>query len=194
MKCYDAPCQSQNPYPDESREIQDVSFEAPLLLYRPSGFLKSAKTGLVTHENRDIYLVGAPFRLRWADELTGADGAVITVPAGFITDLTSVPPLLRGIVSRAGPWLEAAVVHDFLYVAWQDVPERGHLERDRKFADDIMRAAMAESRVSPLTRWLIYWAVRVFGGPGFHRPDRLRYANCKDPTLARLTLATKSST
>ena len=192
MKCYDQPCESHNPYPDERRGAMDVGFETPLVLYRPPGLLTSAETGLVTHPKGDVYLVGAPFTLRWADDATGPAGAPITVPAGFITDLTSVPAAFRAFISRAGPWLEAAVVHDYLYVAWQDVPVRGHLEQDRRFADDIMLAAMGESQVPPLTKWAIYWSVRAFGGGGFHRPDKLRYANCKDPTLARLSDAVTS--
>jgi len=107
------------------------------------------------------------------------DGTVygITVPAGMLTDLTSVPALLRWYVGRVGPWLEAAIVHDYLYIAWQDVEGRKPLERDRAFADLVMLRAMEAAEVGWLRRTLIYAAVRVFGGGGYMRRQRHRYVS-----------------
>jgi len=39
---------------------------------------------------------------------------VIVVPAGFVTDLISVPWYVRWLINPTGPGKEAAVVHDFL--------------------------------------------------------------------------------
>lgn len=77
----------------------------------------------------------------------------------MLTDLASVPAVFRVFVSRTGPWLEAAVIHDFLTIAWITLDGNGTKHR-RKFADEIMRAAMAP-RISRFSRRLIHAAIRV---------------------------------
>jgi hypothetical protein len=56
---------------------------------------------------------------RWAVvepfKFTSKTGIVVDVPAGFETDLASVPPWLRSVVSKIGYWSQPAVVHDLLY-------------------------------------------------------------------------------
>lgn len=82
-------------------------------------------------------------------------GMVITVPAGFRTDLASVPRLpmvywLTGDCAR-----EAAVVHDYLYST--------HLV-SRKTADAVLKEASAVTGV-PAWRRIMMWAgARAFGG------------------------------
>ena len=63
----------------------------------------------------------------------------VTVPAGMKTDFASVPSCLGVFgITRVGPYLEACVVHDFLYIAWQYVAERECPRRvDRRFADRV---------------------------------------------------------
>lgn len=85
----------------------------------------------------------------------------ITVPRGMITDLASVPPVFRWFVSRTGPYLEAAVVHDYLTIAWRSLDGDGSVER-RKFADDLMFVAMETSGVGPRMKWVIYGAIRAY--------------------------------
>ncbi len=43
----------------------------------------------------------------------------IRVTKGTLTDLASVPRPFRILVGRVGPHLEAAIVHDYQYIAWQ---------------------------------------------------------------------------
>jgi hypothetical protein len=81
-------------------------------------------------------------------------GIWVSVPANSVTDLASTP---RYIWSVFPPWErygKAAIVHDYLYHAGQ---------YSRKDADKIMREIMLNSDVDPLTRWLIYTALRLFG-------------------------------
>ena len=92
----------------------------------------------------------------------------ITVPQGMLTDLSSVPALARPIISQAGPHLEASIVHDFLYIAWQDLGGGEHRTEDRRFADRLMRVAMRAANVGSLKNFLIYNAVRI-GGRGIYR-------------------------
>lgn len=78
----------------------------------------------------------------------------IVVPAGFVTDLASIPRMLRWLLQQNGNSRRAAVLHDFLY-ATQPVT--------RAEADSIFRAALKAERVIGIGRGL-YWAgVRVGG-------------------------------
>ncbi len=175
MKRYDHPADRVDPYPPAGAQVRRFRYESGLVLLR----LKDA-VRLRTGEDAD-FIVGRDFAVSWED----GDGVrhPIRVPAGLITDLTSVPRLWRWIVGRVGPWLEAAIVHDYLYIAWQDVPGRNPTRADRRFADDIMLAAMVAAKVNPIRARLIYWTVTVFGGSSFVQRDRDRYIDVCDPAV-----------
>lgn len=179
---YDHPAQPLNPYPAEAVAVRSVRYRSALVLVR----LKDAVT-LRTGEDAD-YLTGRPFIIEWsADDPDLPEDKrkwqAITVPEGLITDLTSVPRLLRWIIGRVGPWLEAAIVHDYLYIAWQDVPGKSPTFRDRKFADDIMLAAMRAAKVRGWMARAIHWAVSTFGGQSFARRTEDRYVDLSDPDI-----------
>lgn len=95
----------------------------------------------------------------------------------MLTDLSSVPRLTRPILDRVGPHLEGSIVHDFLYVAWQDVLGRGARDDDRRFADQLFKVAMEEAGAATTKRWLIYQAVSTFGGGAFKDSDEQRYVD-----------------
>lgn len=179
MKCFTClPDQHENPYPDGPTDVAKTVQLSDLVLLR-------TREDLINRENgEDVYLLGAPFTISWVSK-TGKGGE-ITVPAGFITDLTSVPPIFRLFVSRAGPWLEAAVTHDYLYIAWQLVKGRGPRDQDRKWADDLMFASMKAAKVSAWRRWAIYLAVRLGGRWTYQRTGE-GVANFGDVTDPRLT-------
>ena len=81
-------------------------------------------------------------------------GAVIvSVPKGFVTDFASVPRILWPIFPPAGPWCEAAVVHDYLCCTGTC---------SRFLADAIFREAMYQLGVPIWRRVAMYYAVRVF--------------------------------
>lgn len=91
--------------------------------------------------------------------LNGFDSALkVTVPAGFQTDLASIPRLFWRIFPPMGPWNKAAVVHDFLY----SVPECSSF-----LADAIFREAMAQLKVPLWRRVVMYYAVRAYSSLGF---------------------------
>ena len=95
----------------------------------------------------------------------------ITVPAGFVTDLTSVPRWGWVLVPPDGPWVKSAIVHDFLYATvgtgiWKRHPPAitrptpyTRLESDR-----ILREGMQDLGVGAVVRNIIYAAVRLGGG------------------------------
>ena len=177
MKCYVGLPEHVNPYPSDVVDISEFSFESDLVLFRPREDLLERKNG------EDVYLNGAPFTINWCG--SGKAGSV-TVPTGFITDLTSVPWVFRWFVSRAGPWLEAAVVHDYLYIAWQDLDVQGARKVDRRFADRIMFAAMTRAKVGRIRKWAIYLGVRIGGGWTYEQTNSLNFADLDDPRLIYL--------
>ncbi len=98
----------------------------------------------------------------------------ITVPAGFVTDLASVPRWAWIIIPPDGPWVKAAIVHDYLYSTggtgkWKRHP--ASITRAEPYsrleADRIMREAMENRGVGWFARNLIYVAVRLGGGRGW---------------------------
>ena len=83
------------------------------------------------------------------------DDEVITVPAGFETDLASIPRRLRGIVSL-DRGVEAAIIHDWLYA--KNIGTR-------KKADEIFKRLL-DATEGFATANAMYWSVRLFGwGP-----------------------------
>lgn len=80
----------------------------------------------------------------------------ITVPAGFRTDLASVPRVPVAFLLAGDCAREAAVVHDYLYST--------HLV-DRATADAVLREAAAVTGVPAWRRWLMWAGVRLGGAP-----------------------------
>ena len=115
-----------NPYPEEWETISEVRCRSALSLIRPLNVVLE-RLG----EDGD-YIIQDDFIVDYT--LDGRETRRLVVPRGLITDLTSVPRILRVFVGRVGPWLEAAILHDYLYVAWQDVPDREPRPRDRALA------------------------------------------------------------
>lgn len=152
-----------DPYPAAyaGEKIENFLFVTPLVLRRE---IEAIDMGL---RQRDAdYIVASDYKVSFT--LKGETRTrTITVPRGMLTDLSSVPQALQSIVSRVGPHLEASIVHDFLYVAWQDLEDngqpRGARDADRNFADAVMRAAMVKSQVPRDQRNLIMFALGAAG-------------------------------
>lgn len=159
----------ENPYPDvDWTQISDFKYETPLHLYRTIEAVQ-----LREGEDAD-YIVWRDYTVRF--KLDNEDEyRNITVPRGMLTDLASVPSVGRSVVGRVGPHLEASIVHDFLYIAWQDLEGRGPRDEDREFADKLMRVAMEKAGVSGWKRFLVYNAVKWGGRGVYRRKDEPRY-------------------
>lgn len=84
---------------------------------------------------------------------------IVTVPAGFVTDLASVPRALWSIFPPHGSWAKAAIVHDYLYSSGKT---------SRVYADRVFLEGMEVLGVPLLKRQLMYWAVRLFGESSFN--------------------------
>lgn len=81
-------------------------------------------------------------------------GEVIEVPAGFETDLASIPRLLHWMIPVNGKHRAAAIIHDYLYTI---------RDRSRAEADAIFLEAMKESGVRWTQRRAMYLGVRMGG-------------------------------
>lgn len=87
--------------------------------------------------------------LVWDEGTTG-----ITVPAGFVTDLASVPRPFRNILNINGRSRRAAVLHDFVYT---------EQTLTRADCDALFRRALIAEGVSIAGRWIYWSGVRVGG-------------------------------
>lgn len=94
----------------------------------------------------------------------------VTVPVGFVSDLTSVPRLLWSALPRQGRYAYAAVIHDYLY--WTQ-------DRTRQEADQILLIAMEDSNVDANLARTIHSAVRAAGGAPWNSNARLKAAGEK---------------
>lgn len=86
-------------------------------------------------------------------------GGSVVVPAGFKTDLASVPRWLWPILPAHGLHEKAAIVHDFLYGRNRE----GKPLVTRWTADALFRQGMASLGVSAWRRWLMWAGVRLGG-------------------------------
>ena len=104
------------------------------------------------HLGGDEWRLDEPITFAWTE-----DGAVKgqVVPKGYLTDRSSIPRRLRGIVQKDGPHNRASILHDWLYE---------HRSVPRADADRLFKAFMKYDATGWWRRNLIWSAVRVFGG------------------------------
>lgn len=96
------------------------------------------------------WVVALPLRYR-----SDVAKRMIVVPAGFKTDLASVPRLPVIYLMTGNTSSAAAVVHDYLYSS--------HIVK-RSVADAVLREASKVTGVPAWRRWTMWAAVRCFGG------------------------------
>jgi hypothetical protein len=102
----------------------------------------------------------------------------IAVPAGFVTDMASIPRWGWIILPPDGPWVKGAVIHDFLYAThgtgvWKNHPS-GNTRAEpytRAEADWILRDALENRGVDIIRRNIIWVAVRMGGAGGWGLDD-----------------------
>lgn len=96
-------------------------------------------------------------------QVTGDENTWIEVPKGFETDFASVPrlPIIYSLFGNRAQ--KPAVLHDYLY-------SHGGMEKDKEFADEVFFAAMETNGNPWYQRYLMYAAVRMFGGAAFNYP------------------------
>lgn len=102
----------------------------------------------------DFWAVASP--LVWTGE-----GLPITVPKGFLTDLASIPRVLRNLpmLDPDGCSRSPAVLHDWLY--------RTH-QYTRQQSDAILRQALIERGANKVDAWSFYLGVRLGGASAYN--------------------------
>ncbi|EIU1806379.1 DUF1353 domain-containing protein [Salmonella enterica] len=94
--------------------------------------------------------VNEPFAFWLSDD----ESDVIEVPAGFITDLATVPRIFWMLLPPDGKYAKAAIIHDYMY---------DNALRSKKEADKIFLDGMTVLGVPKWKRTIMYYAVRIFG-------------------------------
>ncbi|EJG5924633.1 DUF1353 domain-containing protein [Salmonella enterica] len=112
-----------------------------------SKFTTPAILEMLGHYNWRVY---EPFAFYLSDD----ESDVIEVPAGFITDLATVPRIFWMLLPPDGKYAKAAIIHDYLY---------DNALRSKKEADLIFLDGMTVLGVPKWKRMVMYLAVRVFG-------------------------------
>lgn len=115
-------------------------------------------------------------------------GVWIEVPAGFETDGATLPAALRLVLAVWGTYGRAACIHDYLYgliscgqqrehpafaglaVSWGEATSDPALAR--AWADHEFRIAMRACGTHPTLAWLMWAAVRAFGGFYLAQPQQ----------------------
>lgn len=112
----------------------------------------------------DVRLMDSGKRFRLLHSFTYRwKGLNLSVPRGFVTDFASIPRFARIIIPKLGRYSKAAVIHDWLYRRPVIETGFGLTYLSRKTSDQVFRDGMAELGVTPWKRFLMYWAVRMFG-------------------------------
>lgn len=90
---------------------------------------------------------------------SGILGCIVIVPVGYVTDLASVPRLMRWLVPVANAKnREAAVVHDWL--CSEEVQKK--LGISQRKVDEVFREALRAADVGFIGRWGMWLPVRGF--------------------------------
>jgi hypothetical protein len=88
------------------------------------------------------------------------DDRYLTIPAGFDTDLASIPRPLWVFMSPAySAFIAPSILHDYLY--------RDKTWLNRRQVDDIFYQALVDQGLGRWTAWKMWAAVRIFGGQFF---------------------------
>jgi hypothetical protein len=175
-----APAPGPSPEPPKASKHEDRSLEA--LPQAPANakykdrfsgklvlVLLDDKDHPATRDGRSLWGVERPLTYRPSD-----GGDTITVPAGFVTDLASIPRWAWAVLPPDGPWAKAAVVHDYLYYTqgtgiWKSHPASITRTKpySREESDWVLRDAMEDRGVGVFARNVIWSAVRVGGQNGW---------------------------
>lgn len=100
--------------------------------------------------DRYLWRVYEPFEFYLSDD----NSDVIAVPAGFVTDLATIPRIFWSVLQPDGKYAKAAIIHDYLY---------DNALRTKKDADLIFLDGMTVLGVPKWKRTIMYCAVRLFG-------------------------------
>ena len=107
----------------------------------------------------------------------------VRVPAGFVTDLTSIPREFWSLLRPDGNYTYPAIIHDYLY--WEQ-------NVTKEQADLIFKFGMEDFKIDPLTINTIIAAVKLGGQSAWNSNTKLKASGEKriikvypeDPTIS----------
>ncbi len=102
----------------------------------------------------DEWTVAEPIEITWARP--GRAEIKFVVAKDYVTDLASIPRLVRPLISKSGRHRVPSIVHDFCYA--------GRADLYRPEADELFLTLMTLYQVPIWKRWAMYRAVCIFGG------------------------------
>ena len=142
-----------SPYPEDFESVTEFVYKSHLYIGRKRNKVRRKS-------DSEVHYV----TLRDYDVSFKVDGKPVDlkVPAGMLTDLASVPSLARPFLGRVGPHLEASIVHDFLFIAWQLLPDGRAKEKEWRFANEVMYAALRRTDMKSWKQWSIRRALNNF--------------------------------
>jgi len=117
-----------------------------------TSFITPLDADLIRSEPENIWKLNKPF------VIAHDDYGIIEVPAGFETDLASVPRFFFAYLIAGGKASKSAVVHDYLHCI-DAVPDLSRREVDYVFLELMIVEGVAYWR-----RQLMWLMVRLFGG------------------------------
>jgi hypothetical protein len=101
---------------------------------------------------------------------------IVSVPAGFVSDLATIPQYFWWALPPSGKYGHAAILHDWLY--WDQ-------SCTRAVADRVFEVAMSELGVDPSLRKAMWAAVRVGGKQYWDEGTRLKQSGGAGRVLKR---------
>jgi len=100
-----------------------------------------------------VYYLVEP--IQWFPDARQSDRfKAVEAPAGFVTDLASIPRIFWSVLPTNGDYVYAAVIHDYLYWAQYTTKDE---------ADKILDLCMDDFGIGAVTRATIIGGVSVFG-------------------------------
>ena len=117
------------------------------------------------------------------DYVYSINGYDITIFKGFVTDGASVPHSLQWLYNPYGKYINAAVVHDYLYSVYNNTGI------NRTLADKIFRHIMKETGVDSRIVRKFYAAVKYFGATSWK--SKLQNEGYKDRAIVDRTKEAK---
>lgn len=123
---------------------------------------------MLISDGAPIYIMtekGKNFRLSRDWEYLHPDLGTIKVEKGYKSDLASVPLLFWWW--QWGKWNVGAIAHDYIYEEGRILADGKWVEMKKAEADNLFYQILQEVGVPPLTSFLMYLAVRLFGRGNF---------------------------
>ncbi|TYL92747.1 DUF1353 domain-containing protein [Bradyrhizobium rifense] len=114
--------------------------------------------------------------IAWEPDVGTSKIARVEVPEGFVTDFASIPRAFYSLLRPDGDYTYPAILHDYLY--WTQ-------ERPKAECDEVIRLAMLDFKIDPVTVKAIYAAVQTFGQSAWNANSKLR-ADGEKRILAKL--------